>query len=224
MIAKQVRILLVNNHRLFREGLAAILNQVDGLEIVGGLSSGEELVNFFERYTVDLILMDIMMGGPINGLEVTRWLKENVPSVKVIIVTSQLNKDMVTLGIRYGIDGYLPKDAGKDVLIESIKSVTAGEKYFKEPITHLIFDDYYKKEKGSALKRSKTARTLTKREMEVLEKVADGKANREIAQMLGISIKTVETHKSHILAKLGLRNTAQLVKYAVKNEMVDPDE
>jgi DNA-binding NarL/FixJ family response regulator len=218
MTAK-IRVLLVDDHTMLREGIAAILNQAEGIEVVGGLSSGEEVVNSFPSYKPTVIVMDIMMGG-MSGLEATRWIKEQDATVKVIIISSEVTKELVSTGIQCGIDGYLPKDASKGTLVEAIRTVSRGEKYFNEAITSLVFEDFYQGEKEGRKTTRKVSHGLTKRENEILELVATGKTNQEVADALFISIKTVETHKTNILEKLGLRNTAELVKYAIKNNII----
>lgn len=218
-MSDSIKLLLVDDHTMLREGLAILLGQVPGITIVGGVSSGEEAVNSLKEFNPDVILMDIMMGG-MTGLEATRWIKEQEPGVKIIIISSEVKKEFVSTGIKCGIDGYLPKDADKETLIEAIKAVSQGEKYFNKAITNLIFEDYYHSEKTGKKTKSNVNLGLTKRENEVLEQVASGKTNQEVADALFISVKTVETHKTNILEKLGLRNTAELVKYAIKHNII----
>jgi DNA-binding NarL/FixJ family response regulator len=218
-----IKVLLVDDHTILRDGIAAILKNTEGIEVIGGLSSGEDAVSLFRNYNPDVILMDILMGG-MTGLEATRWIKEQDQSIKVIIITSEIRKEFVSTGIKCGIDGYLPKDVDKETLVDAIRKVMTGEKYFNAAITNLVFEDFYKGEKGGEKKRQrKVMEGLTKRENEVLQSVAEGKTNQEVADALFISIKTVETHKTNILEKLGLRNTAELVRYAIKNEIISLD-
>lgn len=213
----------MDDHTILRDGIAAILKTADGIEVVGGLSSGEDAVNQFKDFKPDVILMDILMGG-MTGLEATRWIKEQDERIKVIIITSEIKKEFVSTGIKCGIDGYLPKDVDKETLIDAVRKVMAGEKYFNSAITNLVFEDFYKGERGAEKKRQrKTTEGLTKRENEVLQAVAEGKTNQEVADTLFISVKTVETHKTNILLKLGLRNTAELVRYAIKHEIISLD-
>lgn len=218
-MAGNIRVLLVDDHTMLREGLSVLLSHAGGIEIVGGLSSGEEAVNSLQEFKPDVILMDIMMGG-MTGIEATRWIKEQEPGIKIIIISSEVKKEFVSAGIKCGIDGYLPKDADKETLIEAIKTVSQGGKYFNQAITNLIFEDFYNGEKSGRRTKAKNSFGLTNREREVLEQVASGKSNQEVADTLFISIKTVETHKTNILEKLGLKNTAELVKYAIKNNII----
>lgn len=218
-----IKVLIVDDHRLLRDGLAALVNQAPGIEIVGSVPSGEEAISIFPSLKPDVILMDIMMGG-MTGIEATRWIKEQDNTVKVILISSEIKKELVTAGIQCGIDGYLPKDVDQAILIEAIRTVMNGGRYFNEAITNLVFEDFYQKKKVTQTNGKVTMpNDLTKREQEVLALVASGKTNQEVADELFISIKTVDTHKSHILDKLGLKNTAELVRYAIKNNLISLD-
>lgn len=217
------KVLIVDDHRLLRDGLSALLNQADDIDIVGSVPSGEEAISIFPSLKPDVILMDIMMGG-MTGIEATRWIKEQDPNVKVILISSEIKKELVTAGIQCGIDGYLPKDVDLSVLQEAIRTVRSGGRYFNEAITNLVFEDFYQKKKLTNTQGKVTLpNDLTKREQEVLALVASGKSNQEVADELFISIKTVDTHKNHILDKLGLKNTAELVRYAIKNKLISLD-
>ena len=218
-----IKVLIVDDHRLLRDGLAALLKQADDIEIVGSVPSGEEAISVFPSLKPDVILMDIMMGG-MTGIEATRWIKEQDAQVKVILISSEIKKELVTAGIQCGIDGYLPKDVEFDVLQEAIRTVKNGGRFFNQAITNLVFEDFYQKKKLTNTQGKVTLpNDLTKREQEVLALVASGKSNQEVADDLFISIKTVDTHKNHILDKLGLKNTAELVRYAIKNKLISLD-
>ena len=222
-IETKSKILIVDDHRLLRDGLAALLSQADDIEIVRSVPSGEEAISLFPTLKPDVILMDIMMGG-MTGIEATRWIKEQDPQAKVILISSEIKKELVTAGIQCGIDGYVPKDVDLNVLREAIRTVRSGGRYFNEAITNLVFEDFYQKKKITNTQGKVTLpNDLTKREQEVLALVASGKTNQEVADELFISIKTVDTHKNHILDKLGLKNTAELVRYAIKNKLISLD-
>ena len=214
----KIRLLIADDHKLVREGIKSMLSGVEEIEVVGMASSGEEAINIARAELPDVVLMDIIMTG-MNGIEAARWVKEIQDGIKVIVVTMEVSKDYVSAAIKSGVDGYLPKDIGREVLLDAILTVHKGKQYFNDAIKKLIFEDFYAVEK---LKNPKKAlpNQLTKREMEVLALVAAGKSNRDIAEALFISVKTVETHKTHILIKLGLNNNAELVRYAVKNKII----
>ena len=214
----KIKVLIADDHQLVREGIQSMLSAADDIEVIGLVPSGEEAINATRANPANVVLMDIIMPG-MSGIEAARWIKEANSAVRVIIVTMEISKEYVSAAIKSGVDGYLPKDIGKETLLEAIRSVHQGERYFNDAIKKLIFEDFYSVEK---LKNPKKVlpNQLTKREMEVLALVATGKSNREVAEALFISVKTVETHKTHILIKLGLNNNSELIRYAVKNNII----
>lgn len=214
----KIKVLLVDDHTLIRDGIDVMLRDTTDIEVIGSVESGEEAINEVRQNKPDVIIMDIMMGG-MTGIEATRWIKEFDPTVKIIILSMEISKEYISAGISAGIDGYLPKNVSKETLLEGIRKVKAGERFFNEVIMKLVFEDFYVHEK---LKNptKKLPNTLTKREYEILGLVALGKTNKEVGESLFISVKTVETHKSNILEKLGLRNTTELVRYAIRNNII----
>jgi DNA-binding NarL/FixJ family response regulator len=214
----KIRIIITDDHQLVREGVEAMLRGVPDIEVIGTVSSGEEAINLARSNKPDVVLMDILMPG-MTGIEAARWIKEIDDTIRVIMVTVEISKEYVTAAIKSAVDGYLPKNVSKEVLLEAIRSVYKGDRYFNEAVKKLIFEDFYSVEKLKNPKKT-LPNQLTKREMEVLALVASGKANREVAEALFISVKTVETHKTHILIKLGLNNSSELIRYAVKNNII----
>lgn len=221
-MSDKIRVLLVDDHTILRDGISALLSAVPDVEVVGGCSSGEEAINALSTYSPHVILMDIMMDG-MTGLEASKWIKDQEPSIKIIIISSEIKKEFVSNGIKVGIDGYLPKNVDKDTLVAAIHTVVKGGKYFNAAITNLVFDDFYQSEKNGRKQERKISKELTTRENEVLKLIASGRSNQETADTLFISIKTVETHKANILGKLGLKNMAELIKYAIKNDIIALD-
>jgi DNA-binding NarL/FixJ family response regulator len=217
----KIKVLIVDDHRLLRDGLAALLSHARDIEVAGSVASAEEAISTFRSIKPDLILMDIIMHG-MTGIEATRWLKQQDDEVKVILISSEITKDLVSAAIQCGIDGYLSKDVDPAELSEAIRTVRDGGRYFDEGISNLVFDEFHGKKKLID-ERTPFPNNLTQREQEILVLIASGKTNRELADQLFISVKTVETHRSHILVKLGLKNTAELVKYAIKNKLIRLD-
>lgn len=215
---EEIRVLIADDHQLIREGIESMLSDVGKIKIVGIASSGEEAINVARSSSPDVVLMDIIMPG-MNGIEAARWIKEIDDTIRVVIVTMEISREYVSAAIKSGVDGYLPKNIGKEELVEGIVSVYGGDRYFNDAIKKLIFEDFYSLEKQKKPKRA-IPNQLTRRETEVLALLASGNSNREIAEALVISVKTVETHKAHILIKLGLNNSAELVRYAVKNNII----
>ena len=220
-MTEKIKVLLVDDHKLIREGLTSMILKLPDIEVIGSVPSGEEAINESRRNRPDVILMDILMAG-MNGIEATRWIKEFDPLIKILLVTKEVSKEYVSAGIKSGVDGYLPKDVTSETLIEAIRTVHGGTKYFNDAIMKLVFEDFYTQEKAKPNVK-KLPNELTNREYEVLCWAASGKTNKEVAEGLFISVKTVETHKTKILEKLGLKNTAELVKYAITNNIISVD-
>jgi DNA-binding NarL/FixJ family response regulator len=214
-----IKLFLVDDHTLMRDGITSMLSDCPDIIVVGSCASGEEAISNVAELHPDVVLMDIMLRG-MTGIEATRWIKEQDKNVRVILVSMEVKKEFLSAGIQCGIDGYLPKDTDKQTMINAIRAVYAGDRYFTDAITKLVFEDFYVHEKLKNPENTRLPNDLTKREHEVLGLVAMGKGNKEIAESLFISVKTVETHKGNILEKLGLRNSAELIKYAIKNNIV----
>lgn len=216
---RKILVAVADDHGLMRHGIVSLLEEDPTIQVVASVSSGEDAINVANNRTPDLFLLDIVMKG-MTGIEATRWIKDQNPTVKVILLSSEVSKEFISEGMKMGIDGYLLKDCSKEMLFEAISAVMRGEKFFSPEVTNLIFRDFYLKEtEGKGLPSART-KELSKRETEVLVLIASGKTIKEIGEHLFISPKTVETHKSHIMDKLGLTNTAQLVKYAIDHKLV----
>ena len=219
---KKINVLLVDDHKLIRDGIRAMLANTKDIEVSGSVSSAEDCINEVRASRPDVILMDIVLPG-MNGIEATRWIKEFDNSIKLILVTMEVSKEYVSAGIKSGVDGYLPKDSDADTLLEAIREVHSGKRFFNDAIMKLVFEDFYSHEKSKSTV-TRLPNDLTKREHEILKLVAEGRTNKELAEYLFISIKTVETHKGHILEKLGLKNTTELIRYAIKNKIIDVEK
>ena len=216
---RKISIAVADDHGLMRHGIVSLLEEDPEIQVVASVSSGEDAVNVANNRPPDVFLLDIVMKG-MSGIEATRWIKDQNPGIKIILLSSEVSKEFISEGMRMGIDGYLLKDCSRETLLEAIRTVMRGEKFFSPEVINLIFRDFYLKEtEGKGLPSGK-AKELSKRETEVLVLIASGKTIKEIGEHLFISPKTVETHKSHIMDKLELTNTAQLVKYAIENKLV----
>ena len=197
----------------------ALLSNIEFINIVGKASSGEEAINEVSSSKPDIILMDIMMKG-MTGIEASKWIKDRDPEVKIILISSDVTEELVQLAIQAGVDGYLPKKVDKEVLVEAIRTVDSGERYFSKDITDIVMETMYKAQ-GKAKTKTASDDKLSKRELEVFQQIALGKTNQEVADELFISVKTVETHKANIMSKLDLKNTVELVKYAIREKIIE---
>ena len=216
---KKIKVLIVDDHKLMLKGLGALLSNQSKFDVIGTAASAEEAINQIDIQKPDVILMDINLQG-MSGLEACKWIKDQDCGIKIILLSMEIRKDYLSLGIKTGISGYLAKDIEDHVLFEAIESVHDGKEYFTEAITKLVFEDFYNHEKSKTTPHVKLPDDLTKREIEVIQLVGHGMTNKQIAESLFISVKTVETHKTNILGKLGLNSSAELMKFAVKNKLV----
>ncbi len=216
-----IKVLVVDNHQIVRDGIFALLTKETDMEIVGELSSGEELFEKLENIQPDVIIMDIALPN-MSGIDVAMRLKREYSDVKVIMFSSYTDAESIFNSIQAGVKGFLPKDSSRDHLVEAIRTVYKGMEYMSEKIPNTIVMEYIKmseKSKGDRCAQSRV-KVLTDREKQILTHIAEGHPNREIGKMLFISARTVETHKNNILRKLELRSTIDLVKFAIKNKMV----
>ena len=140
-----IKVAIADDHGLLRQGIISLIQKMDGIDMIGEMSSGEEAVNFAREHNPDVFLIDIVMRG-MTGIEATRWIKEQTPAVKIILISSEVSKDFISAGIKSGIDGYLNKDIDLKTLQTAIQTVMKGERYFSPEITALVFQDFYLKE------------------------------------------------------------------------------
>ncbi|WP_099597192.1 response regulator transcription factor [Reichenbachiella sp. 5M10] len=214
----KIKILVVDDHSLVREGIITMLSIYDDFEIIADAESGERALEILEEQRPDVILLDINMTG-INGIETAQKVLATYEGIKIIILSMEVTQDHISEAIKAGVSGYLAKDTKKEVLAEAIRKVMEGEQYFGDKISEVIFKGFYKQSKGEQVATEN--KDLSKREVEVLRQIASGLSNREIADKLFISIRTVDAHRNHIMQKLSMKSTAQLVKYAIKEKIID---
>lgn len=219
----KISILIVDDHALVRDGIIAMLKNEDDIHIIGEAVDGEEAVAKNNELNPDIIIMDIMM-PKFNGLEAAKMIKAQHPNSKIIFLSMEVKEDFISEAIKAGASGYIPKDSNKVILINAIRSVFKGEKYFHSMVSELIFNQFYEKSIGNEkAKKTYSAGKISNREVEVLKLIASGFSNSQIAEKLFISVRTVDAHRNHIMQKLELNNTAELVKYAIKNDIIALD-
>lgn len=213
----KLRLLLADDHTLMRQGLRKILEERPEWQVVAEVGDGREAVRQAEALKPDVVILDI--GMPLlNGLEATRQIVRRLPDVGVLILSMHSNEAYVTQALQAGALGYLLKDSAGVDLIDAVEAVSLGKAFFSPAVAKLMLDDYVRRlaDKGIVDRFD----SLSNREREILQLVAEGRSNREIAELLSVSPTTVETHRSHILQKLDLHNTAELVLYAVRRGVV----
>jgi len=216
----EIRILVVDDHSLVREGIITMLSIYEDFKVVGDAENGEEAIKKVIKLQPEVILLDINMPG-MNGIETAKRILEDTPETKIIILSMEVTQDYISEAIKAGVAGYLAKDTKKDILAEAIRKVMQGEQYFGEKISQVIFKGFYRQSKGERIATQN--KDLSKREVEVLRLITSGMSNREIADKLFISIRTVDAHRNHIMQKLNLKSTAELVKYAIREKIIELD-
>ena len=211
------KLLLADDHQMFREGLKAQLDNLEDMVVVGEASDGREAVKMVEALKPDVVVLDVAM-PLLNGIEATRHIVKSLPDTKVIIL-SMLGDDIyVREAIKAGAQGYLLKEESVIQLIEAIKIVLSGKVFLSKSIEAVMMEGFVRQIRNGDMDSTKGL--LTDREREVLQLIAEGKKSREIADILHVSVSTVDTHRKKIMDKLSIHNTAGLVKYAIKNNII----
>ena len=214
----KIKVLIADDHQLFREGLINLLSDSPEINLVAHADNGKDAYEKAVIYSPDVILMDISM-PVMGGEEATKLVKKQMPEVKVIALTMHSDKHYIKSMLEAGVDGYLFKNCTYNQLIEAIKMVSSGKKYLSGDITETLIDDYLNQESDKESKES----DLTEREMEVLKLYAEGKTTREISDKLFVSIKTVGTHRQHIMEKLDIKTPVDMIRYALKKGIISLD-
>jgi DNA-binding NarL/FixJ family response regulator len=212
-----IRVLLADDHALVRAGIRSLLGAMVDVQVIAEASSGEEALELAARDLPDVVLMDIAMKG-ITGLEAAARLRERHPSVRVVILSMHSGEEYVLQALRAGAVGYLLKDAATGELELALRSVIRGESWLSPAVSRQVVEGYVQRVGGEA-----APDLLTARQREVLRLVAGGKSTKEIAFLLNLSVKTVETHRAQIMERLGIRDVAGLVRYALRTGLVPPE-
>lgn len=214
----KIRILLADDHTILRAGLKMMLNAQPDMEVVGEAQDGRYAIHEVQRLQPDIVLMDITMPG-VNGIEATRQIKKLFPEVKVLVLTMHENDEYVFQTLRAGASGYMLKEAADTELISALRAVHSGQFYLSPAAQSVMVGDYLQRVRIGEEKDSYSS--LTEREREILKLVAAGHTNNQIAELLVISPKTVDTHRTHVMDKLNLHSRAALVKYAMRRGLLE---
>jgi two-component system, NarL family, response regulator NreC len=205
-------IVLADDHHIVRKGLRTLLEAEGEFAVIGEEADGLKVVELIERLRPDVLLLDVQMPG-LNGLEITRQIAQRALKTRVIILSMHANETYVREALRYGAHGYVLKDANPSEMVEAVRDVSAGRRYLSRALSERAIDAYA--EKALAVPPDPYD-TLTAREREVLHLAAESSSATEIAARLGISPRTVETHREHLMRKLGLQNQTDLIRYALR--------
>ncbi len=214
----KIRVLLVDDHAIVREGVKMILAKEPDFEVVGEAQDGRQALELVERMKPNVVVMDISM-PEMGGIEATQQVKERYAGVNVIALTMHEDESYVFKLLRAGASGYVLKRAAAQDLVQAVRAAAKGEAFLYPSVARKVVEDYLKRvEAGEERERYDG---LTEREKEILTHIAEGLSNQQIAQKLYISIKTVQTHRAHILEKLGLHDRTELVRYAIRKGLIE---
>ncbi len=212
----KIRVLVVDDHALLRDGIRALLEVHDDIEVVGEATDGREAISLARQLSPDVVLMDIAM-PLMDGLEATRRIQKENPQVKVLILTQHDNREYIISSIKVGAAGCIPKRAVASELISAIRVVYQGDSFLYPSVAKVLIKDYLQKMEQDPYER------LTSREREVLKLVAEGHTSQEIADLLCVSVKTVLGHRTKVMEKLDIHNRTELVKYAIRKKLITLD-
>jgi len=219
MGTKKYKVILVDDHKLFRDGLKFVINQMDDFEVVAEASNGLEFLRIIEEQSADLVLMDISM-PELDGIQATKIATEKYPGIKILVISMFCDEEYYYQMIQAGVMGFVLKESGKNELESAITSVINGESYFSQKLLRDIIINIQAPGKTRKIQPESETK-LTRREKEILKLICEGYSNAQIADKLFISIRTVEGHKSNLINKTGVKNTINLVMYALRNNLVE---
>ena len=211
-------IVIAEDHTILRQGLRALLSSDPDFEVVGEAEDGRAAVRSVEKLSPDLLLMDLSMPR-MTGMEAITEIKKRSPDTRIVVLTVHKGEEYVLSALRAGADGYVLKDAGRDELVTAVKKVLEGKRYLSPDISDKVIEGYLEGRRSS--KDQTPWDTLTQREREILKLIAEGYKNKEIAEQLFISLKTVEKHRSNLMRKLDLHNTAALTAFAMEKGIIE---
>src|ERR1700761_2006586 len=211
------KILIADDHGVVRKGLRLLLEQYAEIEVIGEAANGRDAVRLAAELTPDIILLDVAM-PLLNGIEAAEQIRKANPRPGIIVLTMHADEGYVLRALNAGVKGYLLKESAEDDLLRAVKAVSQGKPFFSPAITETLLEDYMRVLKQEGL--SDSFDLLTGREKEVLQLLAEGKTNKEVAGILDVSLYTVESHRTNLMQKLNLHNTAEIVLYAVRKNLV----
>ena len=217
---KKIRVLVADDHNLVRAGIISLLANQEDIEVVGEAANGKEAVDKVKSMKPDIVLMDITM-PVMDGIKASQQVGKVSPSTRVLVLTQYEQEEYIRRVMNSGVSGYILKSSLVDDLTTAIRTVHCGKRFITPAVSEKLMDAYIKNSTGS--RGSKPFVQLTNRETEILQQVAEGLSNLQIATKLSISVRTVEFHRTNIMEKLGVHETASLVKYAIVNKLIDLD-
>lgn len=212
---KEITILIADDHRIVREGLTSLLHKHPGLRVIGEAKDGQQTLSLVKELRPQVVIMDVTMPG-LNGIEATRQIKQECPEVKVVGLSMHPDRQFVDGMLKAGASAYLIKSAAIREVVSAVKAAARNDMYLSKEVARNFVDIFVKDFKEEEVKILSSSRILSSREKEILQLFAEGRKRSEIAEMLFLSPRTVESHRRNIMEKLGLKSTADLVKFAIR--------
>lgn len=219
---REIRLLIADDHTIVRQGLKKLLEEETGVDVVGEALDGRDAVTKAMDLMPDVVLMDLSMPG-LHGLEATRQITKRLPKTRVLILSMHKNEAYVLQALQAGASGFILKDSASEEVAMALRAVMRGDSYLSPSISRVVIEDYLRLSVPGSSGAKSLYDTLTVREREIFQLLAEGLKNQEIADRLHVSVKTVETHRAHIMDKLNLNNIAELVKYSIEIGIVQLD-
>jgi two-component system response regulator NreC len=218
--ASRIRILIADDHALIREGTRVVIDRQSGWEVCGQASNGREAVDQAVALKPDVVLLDMTM-PELNGLDAAVQIMRKVPGTEVALLSAYGSEDLIRSAFEAGVKSFILKTEAEDFLVEAIKSLARHERFLTPRVSQILFSELLERPKGGGAE-SEPAERLTPREREVVQFLTEGKTNKEVAEKLQISVRTAENHRANVLRKLGLDSVVDLVRYAIRNQLIDP--
>jgi len=215
-----IRILLADDHKIVRDGLRTLIGKEAGMEVIGEAENGRKALKMAEKIRPNVVIIDVTMPD-MNGIEATRKMVTEIPGVKVIALSMHSDRRFVLGMLEAGASGYLMKDCAFDELAKAVRSVSTGQTYLSPSIADVLVKGYLDRVNE---KLSVARSPLTEREREILQLLAEGRSSKEIAAHIGVSVKTVETHRRNMMQKLNMRSVAELTKYAIREGLISVED
>jgi two-component system response regulator NreC len=213
----KIQIFLADDHTILRAGVRVLLEDESDMVVIGEAEDGRTAVKLACQLLPDIVLMDIAL-PLLSGLEATRQIRHDCPQVKILMLTMHDNEEYIRQALANGAMGYILKDAAAHELLDAIRAVYRGEAVLSPAITRLVIEDYLR---WGDLQKDHSSDGLSPREREVLQLIAEGYSNRQMSEIMSISIKTVQTHRMNLMSKLNLHDRADLIKYAIQRKIID---
>ena len=215
---EKIRVFLADDHKILRESLVILLARKENIEVVGEASDGQEAYRKICELKPDVAVLDISI-PQLNGLDLAARLRSDLPELRIIMLTMHKNEEFITKALCLGVKGYVLKDNALEELIEGIEAVYHDKVFLSADVTQFVVEGFITSAQGNRFSQEES---ISSREREILQLLAEGKSNKDISMALNLSVKTVETHRANIMRKLGFKSITDLVLYAVRNHIIEP--